>query len=128
LLSLDLLIVVRELLLPFLFFLSRLRQLLLRVELVVFGLAQVFFSDPALTLFVCLRAHQVFELCVLVSQHLLHLAVGACQSVYFLLQLLTLVRLLLHRSLHLVDFLLALAHLLLSFAHFLIQVGNGALL
>ena len=65
---------------------------------------------------------------MLVLEHLLHLTVSARDTINFLLEHLALIRLLLHRSFHFVDFDLALTDVLFDLLHFLFKVCNGVLL
>lgn len=128
LLTLNFLVVIGEFLLAFFFFLLASIELLLNVEQIILGFPEVLLCDPALPLLVCLGGHQVLQLHVLVSVHLLHLTVARAKPVHFLLQLLAFVSFRLNRAFHLIDLLLALAYMILHLVHFLIEVGNSALL
>ena len=128
LLPLNFLIVVSKFFLALLLLSPQLGQLRLGIEEVVLGLAQVLLGDPALSLLVRLLVHQLLEVGVLALELLLHLAVSVSDAVHFLLQHLPLVRFSLNRLFHLVDFLLALANLVLNLAHLFVEVGHGGLL
>ena len=65
---------------------------------------------------------------MLVLEHLLHLTVSARDTINFLLEHLALIRLLLHRSFHFVDFDLALTDVLFDLLHFLFKICNSVLL
>ena len=110
------------------FFLCGVFQFLLRVEEIVLCLAQIFVSNPALTLFVSFLGHQVLKLLVLLLQHRFHLAVSTCEPINFLLKHLTLVGLPLNRTFHLIDLELALADLILDLLKLLLKVRNCVLL
>lgn len=101
---------------------------MLSVEQVVFRLTQVFFSDPACPLLVCLLVDEVFELAVHVVHLLLELTVSTSDAVDLLLEHLTLVGLLLDVALHFVYLLLALTDLLLDVVHFLCKIIHSTLL
>ena len=128
LLTFDFLVVISQLFLPLFFLSFDLSQLLLCIEKIVFALAQVLFSNPALPLLVSLLIDQVFEVSMLVIELLLQLAVTTTDPVNFHLQLLTFICLILDIAFHLVDLLLALADLIFDFTHLLIEVCHCTLL
>ena len=103
LLTLNLLIVISELLLTLFLLPLDLFKLMLSIKQVVLCLSTGFLGHPTLPLLVCLLGDQVLKLSTLVVQLLLHLAVSTANPINFLLKHLPLVRLVLDALLHLID-------------------------
>ena len=103
LLPLYLLIVISELFLTLFFLPLDILKLMLSIKQVVLSLAERFLGHPALPLLVCLLSDEVLKLGPLVVQLLLHLTVSTTDPINLLLKHLSLVRLVLDASLHLID-------------------------